>query len=134
MEFDPIGTEQVDRRCSGDWIEASKRHGGSEVGQASSFDRGEPRDAVRGRRSCLDWIMGDDSSASYIRMVHRLIEECLLFNMSREDCMEALSKHANIQPVITSTDIGEPPRGKVVTSSPKTSPTCLSDLSKEVPD
>ncbi|KAH0720880.1 hypothetical protein KY284_005910 [Solanum tuberosum] len=44
-----------------------------------------------------------DSSAQYIHLVHRLIEECLLFNMSREECMEALSKHANILPVITST-------------------------------
>lgn len=45
--------------------------------------------------------MGD--SASYIRMVHHLIENCIIFNMSREECMEALSKHANIKPVITST-------------------------------
>ncbi|KAJ8533957.1 hypothetical protein K7X08_007281 [Anisodus acutangulus] len=45
----------------------------------------------------------DDSSAQYIHLVHHLIEECLLFNMSKEECMEALSKHANIQPVITST-------------------------------
>ncbi|KAJ9694558.1 hypothetical protein PVL29_010171 [Vitis rotundifolia] len=44
-----------------------------------------------------------DSSASYIHMVQRLIEECIIFNMSREECMEALSKHANIKPVITST-------------------------------
>ncbi|KAI3826222.1 hypothetical protein L1987_00267 [Smallanthus sonchifolius] len=44
-----------------------------------------------------------DSSASYIHMVHHLIEECLLFNMSKEECMEALSKHANIMPAITST-------------------------------
>ncbi|CAH1441912.1 uncharacterized protein LOC111914932 isoform X1 [Lactuca sativa] len=44
-----------------------------------------------------------DSSASYIHMVHRLIEECLIFNMSKEECMEALSKHANIMPAITST-------------------------------
>ncbi|KAJ4704761.1 hypothetical protein OWV82_021624 [Melia azedarach] len=44
-----------------------------------------------------------DSSASYIHMVHHLIEECLVFNMSKEECMEALSKHANIKPVITST-------------------------------
>lgn len=47
--------------------------------------------------------MGDQSSASYIHMVHRLIEECIVFNMSKEECMEALSKHANIKPVITST-------------------------------
>ncbi|KAK4281411.1 hypothetical protein QN277_012906 [Acacia crassicarpa] len=48
--------------------------------------------------------MEDGSSpASYIRLVHRLIEECILFNMSKEECMEALSKHANIKPVITST-------------------------------
>ncbi|XP_058215064.1 uncharacterized protein LOC131326332 [Rhododendron vialii] len=44
-----------------------------------------------------------ESSASYIRMVQHLIEECILFNMSREECMDALSKHANIMPVITST-------------------------------
>ncbi|EXB67885.1 hypothetical protein L484_008902 [Morus notabilis] len=47
--------------------------------------------------------MGDQSSASYIHMVHHLIEECIVFNMSKEECMEALSKHANIKPVITST-------------------------------
>nr|XP_043612152.1 uncharacterized protein LOC122583836 [Erigeron canadensis] len=44
-----------------------------------------------------------DSSASYIHMVHHLIEECLIFNMSKEECMESLSKHANIMPAITST-------------------------------
>lgn len=44
-----------------------------------------------------------DSSASYIHLVHHLIEECMVFNMSKEECMEALSKHANIKPVITST-------------------------------
>ncbi|KAJ6772845.1 ANGIOTENSIN-CONVERTING ENZYME 2-RELATED [Salix koriyanagi] len=47
-------------------------------------------------------IMGD-SSASYIHMVQHLIEKCLIFNMTKEECMEALSKHANIEPVITST-------------------------------
>ncbi|XP_020535854.1 uncharacterized protein LOC105636250 [Jatropha curcas] len=48
--------------------------------------------------------MGDSSSAaSYIHTVHHLIEECILFNMSKEECMEALSKHADIKPVITST-------------------------------
>lgn len=35
--------------------------------------------------------------------VHHLIEECIVFHMSKEECMEALSKHANIKPVITST-------------------------------
>ncbi|XP_021891557.1 uncharacterized protein LOC110809895 [Carica papaya] len=48
-------------------------------------------------------LMGDEASASYIHLVHHLIEECLLFNMSKEECMDALSKHANIKPVITST-------------------------------
>ncbi|KAL8039453.1 hypothetical protein ABFX02_10G037900 [Erythranthe guttata] len=47
--------------------------------------------------------MGSDSSAQYIHMVQHLIEECIVFNMSKEECMEALSKHANITPVITST-------------------------------
>ncbi|WOK96937.1 hypothetical protein Cni_G05645 [Canna indica] len=47
--------------------------------------------------------MGESSSASYIRMVQHLIEQCLLFHMSKDECIEALSKHANIKPVITST-------------------------------
>ncbi|CAL8165142.1 unnamed protein product [Prunus armeniaca] len=38
-----------------------------------------------------------------INQVHHLIEECIIFNMSKEECMEALSKHANIKPIITST-------------------------------
>ncbi|CAK9155069.1 unnamed protein product [Ilex paraguariensis] len=45
-----------------------------------------------------------DSSASYIHMVvQHLIEKCLIFRMTKEECMEALSKHASITPVITST-------------------------------
>ncbi|KZV35060.1 hypothetical protein F511_04365 [Dorcoceras hygrometricum] len=47
--------------------------------------------------------MASDSSAQYIHTVQHLIEKCLTFDMSKEECMEALSKHANIQPVITST-------------------------------
>ncbi|MQM20632.1 hypothetical protein Taro_053657, partial [Colocasia esculenta] len=37
------------------------------------------------------------------REVQHLIEKCIIFHMSKEECMEALSKHANIDPVITST-------------------------------
>ncbi|CAK9187485.1 unnamed protein product [Ilex paraguariensis] len=37
--------------------------------------------------------------------VQHLIEKCLIFRMTKEECMEALSKHANITPVITSTGI-----------------------------
>ncbi|XP_022986049.1 uncharacterized protein LOC111483901 [Cucurbita maxima] len=44
-----------------------------------------------------------DSPAAYIHMVQRLIEMCLIFRMNKEECMEAVSKHANINPVITST-------------------------------
>ncbi|KEH17753.1 uncharacterized protein [Medicago truncatula] len=48
--------------------------------------------------------MGDSSSsASYIHLVQHLIEKCLIFHMTKEECMEALSKHANINPTITST-------------------------------
>ncbi|KAJ3683986.1 hypothetical protein LUZ61_013150 [Rhynchospora tenuis] len=47
--------------------------------------------------------MADDSSSSYIRMVQHLIEKCIVHNMNKEECMEALEKHANIKPVITST-------------------------------
>ncbi|KAL4339797.1 hypothetical protein GQ457_08G012450 [Hibiscus cannabinus] len=42
-------------------------------------------------------------ASSYIHLVQHLIEECLIFNMSKEECMEALSKHAHIKPLITST-------------------------------
>ncbi|XP_052205763.1 uncharacterized protein LOC127810365 isoform X1 [Diospyros lotus] len=47
--------------------------------------------------------MGDSSANSYIHMVQHLIEKCLTFHMGKEDCMESLSKHASIDPVITST-------------------------------
>ncbi|CAN8254529.1 unnamed protein product [Cochlearia groenlandica] len=43
------------------------------------------------------------SSASYIHMVQYMIEKCLIFHMSKEECVQALSKHANITPIITST-------------------------------
>nr|XP_009419268.1 PREDICTED: uncharacterized protein LOC103999278 isoform X2 [Musa acuminata subsp. malaccensis] len=55
--------------------------------------------------------MGESSSASYIRMVQHLIEQCLVFHMNKNECMEALAKHANIQPVITSTGVREGERG-----------------------
>ncbi|KAI3705160.1 hypothetical protein L1987_75393 [Smallanthus sonchifolius] len=44
-----------------------------------------------------------DTSASYIHMVQHLIEKCLIFHMSKDECMEALSTHANIKAVVTST-------------------------------
>ncbi|KAG8068409.1 hypothetical protein GUJ93_ZPchr0005g14780 [Zizania palustris] len=48
--------------------------------------------------------MGDSSSsASYIRMVHHLIEKCICFNLNKEECMDALEKHANVNPIVTST-------------------------------
>ncbi|KAK1697619.1 hypothetical protein QYE76_014316 [Lolium multiflorum] len=48
--------------------------------------------------------MGDSSSsASYIRMVHHLIEKCICFNLNKEECMDALEKHARVNPVVTST-------------------------------
>jgi uncharacterized protein (TIGR01589 family) len=40
-----------------------------------------------------------------IKFIGHLIEKCLIFNMTKEECMEALSKHANIEPVITSTGL-----------------------------
>ncbi|XVE67897.1 hypothetical protein DITRI_Ditri09bG0024800 [Diplodiscus trichospermus] len=39
----------------------------------------------------------------YIRMVQHMIERCLLFRMSRDDCVKALAKHAKIEPIITLT-------------------------------
>ncbi|KAJ6903931.1 hypothetical protein NC651_021176 [Populus alba x Populus x berolinensis] len=40
---------------------------------------------------------------SYIRMVQHLIERCLLLQMSRDQCIKALDKHANIRPIVTLT-------------------------------
>nr|XP_027099771.1 uncharacterized protein LOC113719005 isoform X2 [Coffea arabica] len=40
---------------------------------------------------------------SYIRMVHSLIERCLMLHMDRDQCIKALAKHARIQPQITLT-------------------------------
>ncbi|KAJ9176368.1 hypothetical protein P3X46_011687 [Hevea brasiliensis] len=40
---------------------------------------------------------------SYIRMVHHLIERCLLLHMSRDQCIKALAEHANIRPLVTLT-------------------------------
>ena len=50
-----------------------------------------------------DSSSSSSSPASYIHLVQHLIEKCLIFHMTKEECMEALSKHANINPVITST-------------------------------
>ncbi|KAK1298458.1 hypothetical protein QJS10_CPB14g00095 [Acorus calamus] len=41
---------------------------------------------------------------SFIRMVQHLIERCLILHMSRDDCVEALARHANIRPLVTLTD------------------------------
>ncbi|KAF9598064.1 hypothetical protein IFM89_024051 [Coptis chinensis] len=35
--------------------------------------------------------------------VQHLIEKCLMFHMNEDECMDALSKHANIKPIITRT-------------------------------
>ncbi|KAL0729587.1 hypothetical protein Bca4012_025680 [Brassica carinata] len=48
-------------------------------------------------------MAGSSSVATEIRTVQYMIEKCLIFNMSKEECVEALSKHANITPAITST-------------------------------
>ncbi|AEE77518.1 unnamed protein product [Arabidopsis thaliana] len=47
--------------------------------------------------------MRHSSPAVYIHLVQHMIETCLTFNMSKEECMEALSENANINPIITST-------------------------------
>ncbi|XP_023538194.1 uncharacterized protein LOC111799040 isoform X1 [Cucurbita pepo subsp. pepo] len=40
---------------------------------------------------------------AYIRMIQHLIERCLLLHMSRDECVKALARHANIRPLITLT-------------------------------
>ncbi|KAH7434815.1 hypothetical protein KP509_06G036000 [Ceratopteris richardii] len=42
-------------------------------------------------------------SRSYVDMVHHLIERCLLMMMTLEECMDALAKHAQIDPIFTKT-------------------------------
>ncbi|KAJ6721880.1 hypothetical protein OIU85_024920 [Salix viminalis] len=39
----------------------------------------------------------------YIRMVQHLIERCLLLQMSRNQCLKALAKHARVHPLVTLT-------------------------------
>ncbi|KAF3784458.1 hypothetical protein EJ110_NYTH30101 [Nymphaea thermarum] len=43
---------------------------------------------------------------SYIRMVQHLIERCLILRMGRDDCVQALARHAGIEPLVTLT--GDP--------------------------
>ncbi|KAL8550511.1 hypothetical protein ACS0TY_009074 [Phlomoides rotata] len=40
---------------------------------------------------------------TYIQMVQKLIERCLLFRMDQEQCVKALEEHAKIQPPVTLT-------------------------------
>ncbi|KAM6562235.1 hypothetical protein CsatB_022233 [Cannabis sativa] len=40
---------------------------------------------------------------SYIRMVQHLIERCMLFHMTRDQCIRALAHHASIGPLVTLT-------------------------------
>ncbi|MCO5595007.1 hypothetical protein L7F22_049044 [Adiantum nelumboides] len=42
-------------------------------------------------------------SQSYIMKVQHLIERCLIFYLDREECVEALFQHAEIDPIITRT-------------------------------
>ncbi|KAH7434810.1 hypothetical protein KP509_06G035600 [Ceratopteris richardii] len=42
-------------------------------------------------------------SRSDVEMVHHLIERCLLMMMTLEECMDALAKHAQIDPIFTKT-------------------------------
>jgi uncharacterized protein (TIGR01589 family) len=32
-----------------------------------------------------------------------MIEKCICFNLNKEECMDALEKHANVNPVVTAT-------------------------------
>ncbi|XP_076949594.1 uncharacterized protein LOC143622291 [Bidens hawaiensis] len=40
---------------------------------------------------------------AFIRMVHHLIERCIVFRMDRDECMRTLARHANISPTVTFT-------------------------------
>ncbi|KAF3784960.1 hypothetical protein EJ110_NYTH24943 [Nymphaea thermarum] len=47
-----------------------------------------------------------DATPSYPQLrieVQHLIERCLILRMGRDDCVEALAQHANIEPLVTLT-------------------------------
>ncbi|CAN0837022.1 hypothetical protein LINGRAHAP2_LOCUS1677 [Linum grandiflorum] len=93
---------------SGEYIDATGHEELKQKETNLSFKEFQPT-SIGQNKVFLYWLvaqqlyMEGDSSASYIHMVQHLIEKCLIFHMSKEECMEALSKHANIKPVITST-------------------------------
>ena len=45
------------------------------------------------------------SNLRWLSQVQHLIERCMTFGMSMEECMEALAKRADVQPVVTSTGL-----------------------------
>lgn len=46
------------------------------------------------------FVLDESWYMDYFQVQH-LIENCLICNMTQEECVEAISKHADIKPVIT---------------------------------
>ncbi|XP_031500802.1 uncharacterized protein LOC116264616 isoform X4 [Nymphaea colorata] len=64
---------------------------------------------------------------SYIRMVQHLIERCLILRMARDDCVQALARHAGIEPLVTLTVWNELMKANkefFQTYNSESSPTC----------
>ncbi|KAF7135974.1 hypothetical protein RHSIM_Rhsim08G0052500 [Rhododendron simsii] len=64
------------------------------------------RESERETPSCfplseLGFMRGSDTVE--LILVHHMIERCLLFHMTRDDCIRALAKNADIQPLVTIT-------------------------------
>ncbi|KAK1651114.1 hypothetical protein QYE76_068919 [Lolium multiflorum] len=65
-----------------------------------------PRRGQRRKNELPEWLVFHQRCliCVYIMLqVHHLIEKCMTFGMSMEECMEALAKRADVQPVVTST-------------------------------
>jgi hypothetical protein len=52
------------------------------------------------------WLLLTSFVRALLVQVHHMIEKCICFNLSKEECMDALEKHANVKPVVTSTGTG----------------------------
>ncbi|KAJ9562496.1 hypothetical protein OSB04_007656 [Centaurea solstitialis] len=60
----------------------------------------QPRDFIRMARAKIVFLT---NVLCFALQVHHLIERCMLFRMSRDDCVRTLAKHVDINPVVTIT-------------------------------
>ncbi|KAI3474467.1 hypothetical protein Pfo_029328 [Paulownia fortunei] len=81
--------------------------------------------------------MGSESSAQYIHMVQHLIEECIIFNMSKEECMELsqnmqISSQKRTRSFLRPTRRREERRSSAETETSQRIPNILLDSSRKI--